>query len=113
MERRRDYISFLTIYLCKAHSIFVKISPNIAYSFPVFAKLKPKYNLLLKDTPTDQCKFETYEKFLYKITAFIIFFHNFWYKYSCDDSLSSDWWVAKCGNFSNDDKVALLTEPGY
>ena len=57
---------YLVMYLCEAHSIFMKTNPDIAFSFSAFTKLKPKNVCLLNNTPMNQCKCETYENFIYK-----------------------------------------------
>lgn len=100
------------MYLRNAHSIFVKINPNVAASFSALVKLIPNNFPLLQDTLTGQSKCEIHENFISKLTALKISYHdNFWSKYASDDFLSSDCWVGKCGNCSDGKRVTLLIKP--
>ena len=47
---------YLTTYLRETHSLVVEASPDSSITFLAFAKLKPKNELLLKDTQFDDCK---------------------------------------------------------
>ena len=57
------------MYSREAHSLFVDANPDINIRFSAFAKLKPKNVLLLKNTSLDQCRCETHENFIFKLTA--------------------------------------------
>ena len=58
---------FLTMLLREAFQIFTKTNPGLEIKFKKFCSLSPK-NVLLKQTPSDQCKCQRSFKLLESTT---------------------------------------------
>lgn len=106
-ERRQKH--YLTMYLREAFCIFKEFNPNIEIGFSKFCSLRPKNVLLIKDTPSDQCKCITHENFMYKVKGLKQnYCNNWWCKILCDPSLDSKCWKNEC-DFCSDGKKLLLS----
>lgn len=60
---------FLTMFLREAFQIFTKANPKFETKFKKFCSLRPKNVLLLKHTPSDQCKCQIHENMFLRFQA--------------------------------------------
>lgn len=97
---------YLTMYLREAFCIFNEINPNIEIGFSKFCSLRPKNVLLMKDTPSDQCKCITHENFMFKVKGLKqTYCNDWWCMILCDPSLNSKCWRNECDACSDGKKI--------
>lgn len=105
-EKRQKH--YLTMYLREAFCILKELNPNIQIGFSKFCSLRPKNVLLIKDTPSDQCKCMIHENFMYKVKGLKQNYSNDWWsKILCDPSLDSKCWNNECESCSDGKKLLL------
>jgi len=106
-EKMRKY--FLTMFLREAYAVFQEMHPDINISFSKFCSLRPQNVLLLKDTPTDQCRCRLHENFRLKLKSLAISQdQSFWDKILCDPvGLHSECWRGQCEHCSNGEKLEM------
>lgn len=99
---------YLTLYLREAFCIFKEFFPNIEIGFSNFCSLRPKNVLLMKDTPSDQCKCLTHENFMFKLKGLKQNYCNDWWTMIlCDPSLDSKCWKNECDTCSDGKKILI------
>lgn len=99
---------YLTMYLREAFCIFKEFNSSIKIGFSKFCSLRPKNVLLMKDTPSDQCKCITHENFMFKVKGLKQNYCNDWWcKILCDPSLNSKCWKNECDTCSDGKQITL------
>ncbi|KAF8793879.1 hypothetical protein HNY73_001911 [Argiope bruennichi] len=95
--KKRVRKHFLTMYMKEAHALFKEENPSINIGYSKFCSLRPKNVLLLKDTPSDQCKCKSHENFILLLKGLNIDYNNdFWKEVLCNSDLESKCWETKC-----------------
>lgn len=90
---------YLTMFLKEAFFIFKEENPDFEIGFSKFCSLRPKNVLLLKSTPTEQCKCIIHENIFYKLKALHYAYSNeFWKNILCDITLNSECWQNNCSS---------------
>lgn len=99
---------YLTLYLREAFAIFKEVIPDYGIGFSKFCSLRPKNVLLMKDTPSDQCRCVTHENFTLKLKGLKeIYSNDWWNKILCEVSMNSLCWKNECDVCSYGKKVLL------
>ena len=114
-KKQRLRKHYLTMFLREAFSVFKARYPEISISFIAFCKIRPKNVLLLKNTPMDQCKCKVHEKFIFKLSAWKINYHdNFWEKCLCKGHskiFTSTYWAGECQECLGGKKIPFIKLP--
>lgn len=88
---------YMTMFLKEAFYIFIEENPEFEVGFSKFCQLRPKNVLLLKSTPSEQCKCKIHENFMLKLKALNYeYTNNFWKNCLCDAALDSKCWKNEC-----------------
>ena len=101
------------MFLREAFSVFKARYPEIIIGFTAFCKLRPK-NVLLKNTPMDQCICKVNENFILKLSAVNINYHNFWEKSLCEGHsqiFTSSCWAGECQECLGGKKIPFIELP--
>ena len=88
---------YMTMFLKEAFSVFKEENQELVIGFSKFCSLRPKNVLLLKNTPSDQCKCKVHENLILKLKALKYSYSNsFWEKILCDVKINSACWQNRC-----------------
>lgn len=88
---------YLTMFLREAFQIYKEENKFTTIGFSKFCQLRPENVLLLKDTPSEQCKCKIHENFILKLKALKINYNQgFWETVLCDCSINSACWQQVC-----------------
>lgn len=99
---------YMTMFLKEAFAVFKEENPEIKIGFTKFCSLRPKNVLLMKNTPSEQCKCKVHENFIMKLKGLkISYSQKFWHDYLCDTSLKSRCWKNACDNCMNLKKMNI------
>ncbi|KAF2899444.1 hypothetical protein ILUMI_06732 [Ignelater luminosus] len=105
---------YLTLFLREAFAIFKQDSPNIKLGFSKFCSLRPDNVLLLKDTPSKQCKCKIHENFSMKLKGLkITYSQKLWDDILCNVSLNSCYCKNMCDvccNLKNMNKPNIMSQ---
>ena len=90
---------YLTMFLREAYKVYCEENPDDKVGLSTFCNLRPTNVLLLKDSPSDQCKCFIHENFFMKLQALQKpYTSQFWSNFLCDASPNSDCWLSQCDN---------------
>ena len=102
---------YLTMFLREAFHIFKEECPNLQIGFSKFCSLRPKNVLLLKSTPSEQCKCKNHENFILKLKSLQYHYSDdFWKSHFYDSTLNSDCWKNKCSTCSGGSELLAPSE---
>ncbi|GBM13664.1 hypothetical protein AVEN_148187-1 [Araneus ventricosus] len=88
---------YLTINMKEALALFQEENPSINIGYSKFCSLRPKNVLLVKDTPSDQCKCKSHENFILLLKGLNINYNNdFWKEVLCNSDSGSECWETNC-----------------
>ncbi|GBL91653.1 hypothetical protein AVEN_71311-1 [Araneus ventricosus] len=77
-------------------ALFKEENPSINIGYSKFCSLRPK-NVLVKDTPSDQCKCKSHENFILLLKGLNINYNkDFWKEVLCNSDSGSECWETNC-----------------
>ncbi|XP_071034011.1 uncharacterized protein [Parasteatoda tepidariorum] len=103
---------YLTMFLREAFSIFKEENPTFNICFSKFCSLRPKNVLLMKNTPSEQCKCKIHENFTLKLKSLRYEYSNrFWENCLCNINLDSKCWKNECAMCQNGQLLSKPSNP--
>ena len=103
---------FMTMFLKEAFYVFKELHKDIKIGLSKFCSLRPENVLLLKQTPSEQCKCKIHENFILKLKSLKIQYnHDFWSSFLCDSSINSSCWKNDCGKCSGGKLLPFPNKP--